>query len=42
MNNKKIKLTKEQQSKMISFFIKTSIPRMIKEKSQLKASATDE
>ena len=27
--NKKIKLSKEQQSKMLEFFAKTSIPRML-------------
>ena len=28
--NKKIKLTKEQQLRMLEFFVKTSIPRMLK------------
>lgn len=27
--NKKIKLSKEQQAKMLEFFAKTSIPRML-------------
>ena len=26
---KKVKLTKEQQKKMLEFFVKTSIPRML-------------
>jgi len=30
MNNKKIVLSKEIQKKMIEFFLKTSIPKMIK------------
>ena len=29
-NNKKIKLSKEQQLMILKFFVKTSIPRMLK------------
>ncbi len=29
MNMEKIKLTKEQQQRIVSFFLKTSVPRII-------------
>lgn len=29
-HKKKVKLTKEQQLRMLEFFVKTSIPRMLK------------
>lgn len=34
--NKKIKLTKEQQLKMLEFFVKTSIPRMLQSSKEEK------
>ena len=36
INSKKIKLTKEQQLSMLEFFVKTSIPRMIKSSKEQK------
>lgn len=39
---KKIKLTKDQQINIIKYFMKTSIPRMINEKKQLKVGGLNE
>lgn len=36
LNDKKIKLTKEQQLKMLKFFLKTSIPRMLQQDKEQK------
>lgn len=33
-NFKKVKLTKEQQKRMLEFFVKTSIPRMLQSKKE--------
>ena len=35
-NNKKVKLTKEQQLWMLEFFVKTSIPRMLQSSKEEK------
>ena len=34
--NKRVKLTKEQQLKMLEFFVKTSIPRMLQSSKEEK------
>ena len=34
--NIKVKLSKEQQSKMLEFFVKTSIPRMLQPSKEQK------
>lgn len=36
LNNKKIKLSKEQQLRMLEFFVKTSIPRMLQSSKEKK------
>lgn len=35
-DSKKIKLSKEQQLRMLEFFVKTSIPRMLQSKKEQK------
>ena len=35
-HNKKVKLTKEQQLRMLEFFVKTSIPRMLQSSKEEK------
>jgi len=41
MKKTKIKLSKEQQTKIINFFIKTSIPRMLKNNKKSKENNND-
>ena len=35
-DSKKIKLSKEQQLRMLEFFVKTSVPRMLQSKKEQK------
>lgn len=41
MKKTKIKLTKEQQTKIMYFFMKTSIPRMLKNNNSSKGKNND-
>ena len=36
IDSKKIKLSKEQQLKMLEFFVKTSVPRMLQSSKEQK------